>query len=79
MGKRLRSLYQCWSCGGIACKDRRCRHFNKEVIKLCKKNNIDYKNDRNGFERMKKLMGRFCHHCGKTGGHHGEDVKCKQY
>ena len=77
--KRIKSMYQCYSCGGNACRDKRCRHFNKKVTKLCQKNGIDYKNDKNGYEKMKKLMGRFCHHCGKTGGHHGENVKCEQF
>ena len=25
------SLYQCYSCGGIACRDGRCRHYNEAL------------------------------------------------
>ena len=84
--KRLRSLYQCYTCGGIACHDKRCRHFNETVIELCEEYGIDWRTDKNGrrrdndgWERMKRLMGRFCHHCGKNGGHHRKQVKCKKH
>ena len=73
------SSYQCYSCGGIACHDKRCRHFNEAVIELCEENGIDWHNDKDGWNRMKKLMGKFCHHCGKTGGHHGKKESCQKH
>ena len=76
--KRIFSLYQFYSCGGIACRDGRCRHYNEALDKLANKLGIDLSKDKSRLNELKQMIRRFCHNCGKTGGHANPDTKCKR-
>ena len=73
--KRIQSLYQCYSCGSTLCRDGRCRNYKEALMELADEMGID-RRDKEEIKKLKPLMGRFCHICGKTGGHHGKDEKC---
>ena len=73
--KRIDSLYQCHSCGVPGCKDGRCKNFKEALHKLAAKNGVNTK-DKTKMQKLKKLMDRFCHNCGKTGGHQDLNHKC---
>ena len=69
--KVMRKLYQCYTCGGIACADRSCRHFNSTVEEIQKYNSLNGKEM--PFREAKEWMGRFCQNCGQIGGHYGRE------
>ena len=45
--KREKEFYQCHTCGGIECINRRCRQYNYTVEKISKKNNISIQQAKN--------------------------------
>ena len=73
--KRIQSMYQCYTCGSTMCRDGRCRNYKEAICGLADEMGID-KNDKEEMKKLKPLMGRFCHICGKTGGHQRKDEKC---
>ena len=77
--KVMKQLYQCYTCGGIECADRKCRHYNATVEDIRNYNKIN--GSKMSFKEAKDWMGRFCQNCGQVGGHLGQEchhtMKCK--